>query len=211
MADREVEELSKQFPKFKSFATEVENCLSLFERSKEWSDYVSALSRLIKVLQRHDFNDVGKMGSLSVIPDKALVARRLAQCTNSILPSGVHRKALDAYRVLLTRIGPSQLAVDLVLWSSGLFSLFPHANTECKNIQLRLIVDFYIPLGMNLVPCLEGLVMSLLPGIEDEAAAFYSDTAACLDLVKHATSTEHFFKALWWLLGSSANVRLPLL
>ena len=51
-----------------------------------------------QVLQRAEYNDASKIGSLSVIPEKALLARRLSQCTNPILPSGVHRKALDAYR-----------------------------------------------------------------------------------------------------------------
>lgn len=50
MADtRERDELGRSHPKFKAFAGEVEACLQLFERSKEWSDYVSALSKLIKV------------------------------------------------------------------------------------------------------------------------------------------------------------------
>ncbi|KAJ1489122.1 hypothetical protein T484DRAFT_1780895 [Baffinella frigidus] len=48
MGDKEVEELARTYPKFKAFAGEVEACLQQFDRSKEWSDYVSALSKLIK-------------------------------------------------------------------------------------------------------------------------------------------------------------------
>jgi len=45
----EIEELARSHPKFRAFANEIDSCLQLFERSKEWSDYVSALSKLIKV------------------------------------------------------------------------------------------------------------------------------------------------------------------
>jgi hypothetical protein len=89
----------------------------VFDKSKDWSDYVSALSKLIKVLQRPEFCDAAKVGPLRIIPEKAMVARRLAQSMNPILPNGVHRKALDAYRVILSRIGRDQLAADLALWS----------------------------------------------------------------------------------------------
>jgi hypothetical protein len=50
---KEVEDLGKSYPKFKAFAQEIEGCLQLFERSREWSDYVSVLSRLIKVSLSH--------------------------------------------------------------------------------------------------------------------------------------------------------------
>jgi hypothetical protein len=50
-----------------------------------------------------------------------LVAKRLAQCLNPALPSGVHQKTLEVYSIVFTAAGPSQLAADLPLWSYGLF------------------------------------------------------------------------------------------
>ena len=51
MADREHEELLKQYSKFRALASDIDGCLQVFEKSKDWSDYVSGLSRLIKVFQ----------------------------------------------------------------------------------------------------------------------------------------------------------------
>ena len=69
-----MQELAKQYPKFRALAADIEGCLRVFDSSKEWSDYVSGLSRLIKVLQRPDYADPLKVGNVSVIPEKALLA-----------------------------------------------------------------------------------------------------------------------------------------
>lgn len=49
----EIDELTRTHPKFRAFAIEIDACMQLFERSREWSDYVSALSKLIKVAAMH--------------------------------------------------------------------------------------------------------------------------------------------------------------
>jgi len=211
MADRECEELLKQYPKFRALASDVEGCLQVFERSKEWSDYVSGLSRLIKVFQRPEYCDPAKVGLLSVIPEKATIARRLAQSTNPILPNGVHRKALDVYRVILSRIGRDQLALDLALWSHGLFALFPHANEECRLVQIKMLTESYVPLGPHLTPCLDGLILSLLPGVEDEASSCYHASLGLLHEIRAAVGRHEFFRSAWWVLGVSVSTRLPLL
>lgn len=43
------------------------------------------------------------------IPRKLIVAKRLAQCLNPALPSGVHQRALDVYSHILGTIGVSLL------------------------------------------------------------------------------------------------------
>jgi hypothetical protein len=48
------------------------------------------------------------------IPYKLIVAKRLAQCLNPALPTGVHQRALDVYTHILSVLGVS---VDVViLW-----------------------------------------------------------------------------------------------
>lgn len=42
-----------------------------------------------------------------VIPHKLIVAKRLSQCLNPALPTGVHQRALDVYTHILTAIGVS--------------------------------------------------------------------------------------------------------
>lgn len=40
-----------------------------------------------------------------MIPHKLTVAKRLSQCLNPALPTGVHQRALDLYTHILTTIG----------------------------------------------------------------------------------------------------------
>lgn len=54
-------------------------------------------ARVDKVLEKY--------AKFPVIPQKLTLAKRLAQCMNPALPSGVHLKALDTYEVLFGRIG----------------------------------------------------------------------------------------------------------
>jgi hypothetical protein len=59
---------------------------------------------LIKCLARID-KVFEKYVKFPVIPQKLTLAKRLAQCMNPALPSGVHLKALDTYDIIIGRIG----------------------------------------------------------------------------------------------------------
>lgn len=48
------------------------------------------------------------------IPRKLIVAKRLAQCLNPALPTGVHQRALDVYAHILAVLGVRNLAMFLV-------------------------------------------------------------------------------------------------
>jgi hypothetical protein len=43
------------------------------------------------------------------IPYKLIVAKRLAQCLNPALPTGVHQRALDVYTHILSVLGVSAM------------------------------------------------------------------------------------------------------
>lgn len=43
------------------------------------------------------------------IPRKVIVAKRLAQCLNPALPTGVHQRALDVYAHILPVLGVRNL------------------------------------------------------------------------------------------------------
>lgn len=83
------------------------------------------------------------------IPRKLIVAKRLSQCLNPALPTGVHQRALDVYAHILAVLGVRRsmliriivrayfrqsegLRRDLPLWSSGLFPFFEYAATSVK-------------------------------------------------------------------------------
>jgi len=85
------------------------------------------------------------------IPRKLIVAKRLAQCLNPALPTGVHQRALEVYVHILSVLEvisslmlcfsginliicskADGLKRDLSLWSSGLFPFFEYAATSVK-------------------------------------------------------------------------------
>jgi hypothetical protein len=79
-----------------------------------------------------------------------MVGKRLAQCLNRSLPTGVHLKALETYDLIFSKMEasiricsfqeitsiplgqPSKVAADLSIYSVGLFPLFQYASTQVK-------------------------------------------------------------------------------
>lgn len=80
------------------------------------------------------------------------MGKRLAQCLNPALPTGVHQRALDVYAHVLSVLGVSfvyplssynmqlisatlqsdGLQRDLQIWSSGLFPFFAYSATSVR-------------------------------------------------------------------------------
>lgn len=58
---------------------------------------------------------------MPIVPHKLLVAKRLSQCLNPSLPSGVHQKALEVYtyifNLIKVRIPHSDLRIICLLAS----------------------------------------------------------------------------------------------
>ena len=108
----------------------------------------------------------------NVLPKKVTISKRLAQCLHPALPSGVHIKALETYDLILKRIGRNGLAQDLFLFTSGLFPLLSHASMTVKPTLLELYENHFIELGRDMIPCLRGMVLALLPGLEEGSETF---------------------------------------
>lgn len=70
-------------------------------------------------------------------------------------------------RMIFDRIGHDGLANDLFLYSSGLFPLLEYGSMQVKPILLDLYEQYYLPLGLALLPGLSGIVSALLPGMEE--------------------------------------------
>lgn len=98
----------KKDKNYRRYASSVERALSLFDNAlQEWADYISFLSRLLKASfcgRSAHLLDIDIFQALQthppdqhVVPHKLLVSKRLAQCLNPSLPSGVHQKALEVY------------------------------------------------------------------------------------------------------------------
>lgn len=73
------------------------------------------------------------------------------------------------YRAILDRIKPSGLSENLLVYSSGLYPLFGYASMSVRAQLLDIYEKYYIALGDDLRPGVHGMVLGLLPGLEDES------------------------------------------
>lgn len=109
-------------PRFRNFKQEMDTACLQFERAQEWADLIHYLQRVQRILNKYSM--------LPVIPDKVLVAKRIYQCLNPALPSGVHKTTLETIELIFSRIGPDRLARDLAFYSEGIFPLYRHATYQ---------------------------------------------------------------------------------
>ena len=127
------------------------------------------MSLTFQVLQNHT--------KFKVLPRKLTIGKRLAQCMHPTLPSGVHLKALETYELIFKRIGHKGLAQDLFIYSAGLFPLLGNAAMSTRPVLMNMYENYFLPLGKALLPGLPGLLLALLPGIEEGSE--YTDRFEC--------------------------------
>ncbi|CDW94802.1 hypothetical protein, partial [Sporisorium scitamineum] len=189
--------------KFKKYVALIERTLSSFDNVSEWADFISFLARLHKAILAYP--------NYNAIPRKLIVAKRLAQCLNPALPSGVHQRALDVYHHILGVIGPDGLRRDLQVWTSGLLPFFQYASTSVKPTLIAIYESFYLPLQDDLRPLTKALQMALLPGLEEETSEYYERTIRLLDGISNAVTPPFFLQNLWLTLITTPSVRLAAL
>ncbi|EST09066.1 Dopey, N-terminal [Kalmanozyma brasiliensis GHG001] len=189
--------------KFKKYIKIIETVLASFDNVSEWADFISFLARLHKAMQAYP--------NYNAIPRKLIVAKRLAQCLNPALPSGVHQRALDVYLHILGVIGPDGLRRDLHVWTSGLLPFFQYASTSVKPTLITIYESYYLPLQEDLHPLTKALQMALLPGLEEETSEYYERTLRLLDGVSEAVTLPFFLQNLWLTLITTPSVRLAAL
>ncbi len=171
---------------YRRYASGVERALSLFNTAlQEWADYISFLGRLLKALQ-------ARPNGVSDIPHKILVAKRLAQCLNPALPSGVHQKTLEVYGYIFSLLKKDGLGRDLPLYLPGLSPTLSFASSSVKPALLSLFETFILPLDpQTLRPALKSIVLSLLPGLEEETGEEFERTYGILNGFKDASGREY--------------------
>lgn len=202
--------------KYKSYVSAIEKALKNFESSTEWADLISSLGKLKKVLQ--------SFPKYPYIPKRVSVSKRLAQCLHPALPSGVHLKALEVYTVVFQNIGSDMLSRDIFLYSSGLFPLLANAALSVKPVLLSMYETYFLPLKTLLKPCLVGLLIGILPGLED-GSDFYQRSFnllknICLAQSEPSTTSptsnttliaedKYFYTCLWSAIVSQSSIRFP--
>lgn len=172
--------------------------MSLFETAlQEWADYISFLNRLLRVsvlfiatqpsLIRHLQALQARQTSITTVPSKAIVAKRLSQCLNPSLPSGVHQKALEVYNYVFGVIGVDGLSRDLPLYLPGLASTLSFASLSVRSPYLDLLERHFLKLeSRSLRPAMKSIVLALLPGLEEETSEDFDRTLKLVDSFKIA-------------------------
>lgn len=143
----------------------------------------------------------------SIIPRSLLLSKRLAQCLNPALPSGVHHRALSVYRQIFLQLSTDGLRRDLAIWSPGLLPFFERANTSTRPVVLALLEDFYLPLADELKPMTRAFLLAVLPGLEEEGAENFDRTLKLLDGLKRSVADELFWRCLWAAIITNPGVR----
>ncbi|KAL5370029.1 Dop1p-like protein [Cryptosporidium parvum] len=191
---------------FKKYENEIHSILQSFEKAQEWADLSNCLQRLNRCISK-EFCDIPG------VPLKETISKRLAQCLNPSLPSGVHTKALETYGGIFGKIGKNELSSDLALYGSGLFPFFVHSSTQVKPIFLDLIDQYFLPLGPGLLPCLSGLIVGLLPGLEDSKSECYDRIMKTFQSIssKNCVGEKNFMCTLWLVILRTTQVRYPAL
>lgn len=124
--------------------------------------------------------------TIVAVPSKAIVAKRLAQCLNPSLPSGVHQKALEVYAYIFSMIGKDALSRDLPLYLPGLSSTLSFASLSVRTPFLDLLERYLLKLdGRALRPALKAIILALLPGLEEDTSEDFERTLKLLDGFKH--------------------------
>ncbi|XP_054164258.1 protein dopey-1-like isoform X2 [Oppia nitens] len=183
--------------KYRTYVQQMDRALKGFEYTSEWADLVNALGKLNKVLS----NNV----KYNVIPRRFTVGQRLAQCMHPALPSGVHLKALETYDFIFKCIGTDRLIQELSIYSNGLFPLLSHAAINVKPSLLEIYEKHFIPLGTRLTPALDGFLIAILPGLEENDC--HERTDKLLVEVCNAVSQEFFYGSLWRCVLNNPSVR----
>lgn len=114
----------KNTPAYKKYSSLVERTLQSFDQVNEWADIIRFLTNLGKVshiirlllsILLKYMQILSSNSQFGNIPLKILVAKRLAQCLNPALPSGVHSKALEVYEIVFKNIGVRHLLLKFCL------------------------------------------------------------------------------------------------
>ena len=186
----------------------VERALGLFDATNEWADYIAFLSRLLKSLQ------AAPPGA--DVPLKSTLAKYLAQCLRPSLPAGVHQKALEVYAVIFTLLGRDGLARDLSLYLPGISHTLAFASLSVRPWFIALYDDHVLKLSSStLRPALKAIILSLLPGIEEEHSEDFEKTLATLNRLREILSEDDtegiFWQSLFLASITSANRRMGVL
>ena len=88
-------------PLYTQLFSTLADALGSFDKSKDWPDFIKFLKNIQRARHRAaaltltQLQAIAPYTNLPSIPHEVTVSKRLSQCLNPALPSGVHKTALE--------------------------------------------------------------------------------------------------------------------
>ena len=95
-----------------------------------------------------------------------------------------------------------------LLPSKPSFSQFFSLEFQVKPLILELYQKYYYPLKKQLIPCIPGLVVSILPGLDEQNEELQKKVFASLDQACESAGKRHFIGALWMVWFIHLEIRV---
>jgi len=75
---------------------------------------------------------------------------------------------------------------------------------------IRLFETFIVPLGPSFRPAQKSIILTLLPGLEEEHGEYFDKTLSVLDQIRRAVADEEgfFWQCLWLAIATSSEQRM---
>ena len=181
--------------------------LPRFATAKEWPDLMTILKKFKENLVKY------KTSNMSILTDKISLAKRLAQCLNQSLPSGVHEIDLDIYSMLFDNIKKNNnnfMGDNLGLYSAGLFPFFVYASAQNKIKFLNdIIIKHYLTLEISEFKLsLSGMLASILPALEEQNENMQKLIREVFLEARKKCGDEFFFGTLWSIVFRNKKLRI---
>lgn len=107
------------------------------------------------------------------------------------MPSGVHQKALDVYATIFSFLPPPSLGQTLHVYLPGLVPVLSFASLSVRPIFYSVIEDHILKLDSEHIrPATKALILSLLPGIEDETSEDFERAFSVLDVLRKSSARD---------------------
>ncbi|KAK6459880.1 Dopey, N-terminal-domain-containing protein [Scheffersomyces coipomensis] len=193
--------------KDKRYYQQVEKALTTFDSLEEWADYISFLSRLQKALQLNE----DSARSQSSIPYGSLISNKLSLCLSSRLPNGVHQKTLSIYESIFSSLTTEALNDDLSIWLPGLLPVLSYCSISVKPQLIHIFKVYLLPYirKENLRIISKPIILSLLPGLDDENSEVFGDVIDLVDTFKLKLDDDsHFWQSMFLCIISNPEKRL---
>ena len=181
--------------------------LPRFATAKEWPDLMTILKKFKENLIKYKFANMG------ILTDKISLAKRLAQCLNQNLPSGVHELDLDIYSMLFDNIKQNNnnfMGDNLGLYSAGLFPFFIYASAQNKIKFLNdIIKKHYLTLDISEFKLsLSGMLASILPALEEQNESMQKMIREVFLAAREKCGDDFFFGTLWSIVFRNKKLRI---